>query len=66
MSDSFESVGEREREREREKGKNRGSFGNLTIGGGAGEPQTFVKVSQMFVYKYSLTDHFYRFFFFFC
>ena len=38
MSDSFESVGvrERERERERDKGKNRGSFGNLIIGGGAG------------------------------
>ena len=51
--------------RERDKGKNRGSFGNLTIGGGAGQPQTFVKVSQMFVYKYSLTDHFSRFFFFF-
>ena len=49
MSDSFESVGVRERERERDKGKNRGSFGNLTIGGGAGEPQTFVKASQMFV-----------------
>ena len=30
------SVWEREREREREKGKNRGSFGNLIIGGGAG------------------------------
>ena len=51
-------------ERERDKGKNRGSFGNLTIGGGAEWPQTFVKVSQMFVYKYSLTDHFSRFFFF--
>ena len=51
--------------RERDKGKNRGSFGNLIIGGGAGQPQTFVKVSQMFVYKYSLTDHFSRFFFFF-
>ena len=51
--------------RERDKGKNRGSFGNLIIGGGAGQPQTFVKVSQMFLYKYSLTDHFSRFFFFF-
>ena len=51
--------------RERDKGKNSGSFGNLIIGGGAGQPQTFVKVSQMFVYKYSLTDHFSRFFFFF-
>ena len=38
-----------ERERERDKGKNRGSFGNLTIGGGAGQPQSFVKASQMFV-----------------
>ena len=51
--------------RERDKGKNKGSFGNLTIGGGAGQPQTFVKVSQTFVYKYSLTDHFSRFFFLF-
>ena len=47
MSDSFESVGVRERERD--KGKNRGSFGNLIIGGGAGQPQSFVKASQMFV-----------------
>ena len=63
VSDSFESVGVWERERD--KGKNRGSFGNLPKGGGAGQPQTFVKVSQMFVYKYSQTDHISSFFFFF-
>ena len=39
----------RERERERDKGKNMGSFGNLPIGGGAGQPQSFDQASQMFV-----------------
>ena len=34
MCDSFESIDVCERERD--KGKNRGSFGNLIIGGGAG------------------------------
>ena len=37
VSDSFESVGVWERERDKE--KNRGSFGNLIIGGGAGQPR---------------------------
>ena len=58
--------------RERDKGKNRGSFGNLIIGGGAGTatwPMCFklllaLRLSQMSVYKYPQTDLFSSFFYF--
>ena len=63
-------VCERERERETRK-RGRDSFGNLKIGGGAGTTTwtmcfklLLVKVSQMFVYKYSQIEHFSCFFFF--
>ena len=62
-------VCERERERETRK-RGRDSFGNLKIGGGAGTTTwtmffklLLVKVSQMFVYKYSQIEHFSCFFF---
>ena len=69
--DSFEPVGVRERERERE-GKNRGSFGNLKVGGGAGTATwtmcfkllLALRLSQMSVYKYPQTDLFSSFFYF--
>ena len=65
------SVCMRERERERERRKrDRDGFGNLKIRGGAGTATwtmcfklLLVKVSQMFVYKYSQIEHFSCFFF---